>query len=83
MFITASRTSKNDDSSLRHEVLRIHEVLTAHGQSERVCDVESLNERNGLLSNVCDVKVETVDTITQLSYQNKFIGINLKLFKQK
>lgn len=41
LFITTSRTSKNDDSPLRHEVLRIHEVLAAQGQSERVCDVES------------------------------------------
>lgn len=55
---------KNDDSPLRHELLRIHEVLTAQGQSERVCDVESLNERNGLFLNVYDVKVKTVDTVT-------------------
>lgn len=64
MFITASRTSKTDESPLRHDVLRIHEVLTAQGQSERVCDVESLDERNGLLLNVYDVKVKTVHTIT-------------------
>lgn len=36
--------------------------MTAQGQSERVCDVESLNERTGLLLNVYDVKVKTADT---------------------